>query len=74
MDKIQKGLGNEIDENDIKKLQKEKLIEVRRPNYILSMKVPEILDQKADYINKKSSSLEEISEKNLKKFLNDYNI
>ena len=24
MDKIQKGLGNEIDENDVKKLQKEK--------------------------------------------------
>ena len=74
MDKIQKGLGNEIDENDVKKLQKEKLIEDRRPNYILSMKVAEILDQKADYINKKSSSLEEISEKNLKKFLNDFNI
>ena len=74
MDKIQKGLGNEIDENDVKKLQKEKLIEDRRPNYILSMKVAEILDQKADYINKKSSNPEEISEKNLKKFLNDFNI
>jgi len=35
-------LGNEIDENDVKKLQKEKLIEGRRPNYILSMKVAEI--------------------------------
>ena len=53
MDKIQKGLGEEVDEGEAKKLQKEKLIEGRRPNYILSMKVPEILDQKADYINKK---------------------
>jgi hypothetical protein len=67
-------LGNEIDENDVKKLQKEKLIEGRRPNYILSMKVAEMLDKKAEYINKKGSSLEETSEKNLKKFLNDFNI
>ena len=67
-------MGNEIDENDVKKLKKEKLIEGRRSNYILSMKVAEILDQKADYINKKGSNPEEISEKNLKKFLNDFNI
>ena len=67
-------MGNEIDENDVKKLQKEKLIEGRRPNYILSMKVAEMLDKKAEYINKKGSSLEETSEKNLKKFLNDFNI
>jgi len=74
LDKIQKGLGEEVDEGEAKKLQKEKLIEGRRPNYILSMKVPEILDQKAEYINKKGSNPEEISEKNLKKFLNDFNI
>ena len=67
-------MGNEIDENDVKKLKKEKLIEGRRSNYILSMKVAEMLDKKTDYINKKSSSPEEISEKNLKKFLNDFNI
>ena len=74
MDKIQKGLGNEIDENDVKKLQKEKLIEGRKPNYILSNKVAEILDKKADYINKKGSSPEEIAQKILKKFWNDFNI
>ena len=66
LDKIQKGLGNEIDENDVKKLQKEKLIEGRKPNYILSMKVAEMLDKKADYINKKGASNAEIETKILK--------
>jgi ATP-dependent DNA helicase RecG len=67
-------LGNEIDENDVKKLQKENLIEGRKPNYILSMKVAEILDQKADYINKKGLNPEEIAQKILKKFCDDFNI
>ena len=67
-------MGNEIDENDVKKLQKEKLIEGRKPNYILSIKVAEMLDKKADYINKKGSSPEEIAKKILKKFWNDFNI
>ena len=53
---------------------KKKLIDVRKPNYILSMKVAEILDKKADYINKKGSSPEEIAQKILKKFWNDFNI
>ncbi len=66
LDKIQKGLGEEVDEGEAKKLKKEKLIEGRRPHYILSNKVAEILDQKGDYINKKGSSNEEIAQKILK--------
>ena len=66
MDKIQKGLGEEVDEGEAKKLKKEKLIEGRRPHYILSNKVAEILDQKGDYINKKGSSNDEIAQKILK--------
>ena len=68
MDKIQKNRGAEVDEDEARKLAKEKLIEGRRPNYILSNKVAEILDKKADYINKKGSSPEEIAKKILKKF------
>jgi ATP-dependent DNA helicase RecG len=74
LDKIQKNRGAEVDEDEARKLAKEKLIEGRKPNYILSMKVAEILDQKADYINKKGSSPEEIAQKILKKFWNDFNI
>lgn len=66
LDKIQKNRGGEVDEDEARKLSKEKLIEGRRPNYILSMKVAEILDKKADYINKKGSSPEEIAQKILK--------
>ena len=66
LDKIQKGRGAEVDEDEARKLAKEKLIEGRRPNYILSMKVAEMLDKKADYINKKGSSPEEIAQKILK--------
>jgi ATP-dependent DNA helicase RecG len=66
LDKIQKGRGEEVDINDAKKLKKEKLIEGKRPQYFLSKKVAEILDQKADYINKKGSSNDEIAQKILK--------
>jgi ATP-dependent DNA helicase RecG len=66
LDKIQKGRGEEVDINDAKKLKKEKLIEGQRPQYFLSKKVAEILDQKADYINKKGSSNDEIAQKILK--------
>ena len=66
LDKIQKMRGAEVDEDEARKLAKEKLIEGRRPNYILSAKVSEILGQKADYINKKGSSPEEIAQKILK--------
>jgi len=66
LDKIQKNRGGEVDEDEARKLAKEKLIEGRRPNYILSMKVAEMLDKKADYINKKGSSPEEIAQKILK--------
>ena len=44
LDKIQKNRGGEVDEDEARKLSKEKLIEGRRPNYILSMKVAEILE------------------------------
>ena len=66
LDKIQKNRGAEVDEDEARKLAKEKLIEGRRPNYILSAKVSEILDQKADYINKKGASNAEIETKILK--------
>jgi len=46
-------LSNEIDENDVKKLQKEKLIEGRKPNYILSAKVSEILGREVEHTEKK---------------------
>ena len=73
MDKIQKGLGNEIDENDVKKLQKEKLIEGRKPNYILSMKVAEILGEEVEYTRRKGFSDDEVIDiiiKHLKNFPN----
>ena len=73
LDKIQKGLGNEIDENDVKKLQKEKLIEGRKPNYILSMKVAEILGEEVEYTRRKGFSDDEVIDiiiKHLKNFPN----
>ena len=66
LDKIQKGFGDEVEEDQAKKLKKEKLIEGRRPQYFLSKKVAEILGQKADYINKKGSSNDEIAKRILK--------
>lgn len=62
-------MGNEIDENDVKKLQKEKLIEGRRPHYILLNKVAEMLDQKADYINKKELESRRNCPKNIEEIL-----
>ena len=53
MDKIQKNRGAEVDEDEARKLAKEKLIEGRRPNYILSAKVSEILGREVEYTEKK---------------------
>ena len=66
-------MGNEIDENDVKKLQKEKLIEGRKPNYILSMKVAEILGEEVEYTRRKGFSDDEVIDiiiKHLKNFPN----
>ncbi len=61
LDKIQKNRGNEVDENDARKLHKEKLIEGRRPNYILSIKVAEMLGREAEHTEKKGFCDDEIS-------------
>jgi len=61
LDKIQKGLGKEVDINDAKKLKKEKLIEGKRPRYILSSKVAEIIGKQADYTENKGFTDDEIS-------------
>ena len=53
LDKIQKNRGAEVDEDEARKLAKEKLIEGRRPNYILSAKVSEILGREVEHTEKK---------------------
>ncbi|MBM3591002.1 MAG: hypothetical protein FJX30_06525 [Alphaproteobacteria bacterium] len=73
LDKIQKGRGVEVDEVEARKLAKEKLIEGRRPNYILSMKVAEILGREVEHTEKKGFLDDEISNfiiKHLKNFPN----
>jgi ATP-dependent DNA helicase RecG len=61
LDKIQKGFGEEVDINDANKLKEEKLIEGRRPQYILSSKVAELLGKEAEYTKKKGFSDDKIS-------------
>ncbi len=76
LDKIQKNRGAEVDEDEARKLAKEKLIEGRRPNYILSAKVSEILGKEVEHTEKKGFSDEEISNfivKHLKNFPNGQN-
>lgn len=76
LDKIQKMQGAEVDEDEARKLAKEKLIEGRRPNYILSAKVSEILGKEVEHTEKKGFSDEEISNfivKHLKNFPNGQN-
>jgi ATP-dependent DNA helicase RecG len=73
LDKIQKNRGAEVDEDEARKLAKEKLIEGRRPNYILSAKVSEILGREVEHTEKKGFSDDEISNfiiKHLKNFPN----
>jgi ATP-dependent DNA helicase RecG len=66
LDKIQKGFGEEVGINDANKLKEEKLIEGRRPQYLLSKKVAEILGKEAEYSEKKGSSNDEIAQTILK--------
>ena len=76
MDKIQKERGAEVDEDEARKLAKEKLIEGRRPNYILSTKVAEMLGREVEHTEKKGFSDDEISNfiiKHLKNFPNGQN-
>ena len=76
LDKIQKGRGIEVDEDEARKLAKEKLIEGRRPNYILSAKVSEILGREVEHTEKKGFTDDEISNfiiKHLKNFPNGQN-
>ena len=76
LDKIQKERGAEVDEDEARKLAKEKLIEGRRPNYILSAKVSEILGREVEHTEKKGFSDDEISNfiiKHLKNFPNGQN-
>ena len=61
LDKIQKNKINEIDKKDLKKLRDQKLIEKIQKNYILSIKVAEILGKEADYTKKKGFSDDKIS-------------
>jgi ATP-dependent DNA helicase RecG len=53
LDKIQKGLGKEVDINDAKKLKEENLIKGHRPQYLLFEKVAEILGKETEYTEKK---------------------
>ena len=76
LDKIQKNRGAEVDEDEARKLAKEKLIEGRRPNYILSTKVAEMLGREVEHTEKKGFSDDEISNfiiKHLKNFPNGQN-
>lgn len=50
LDKIQKGKGVEITDDAAKLLKKKGLIEGRKPNYYISVKLAEKTDQKAVYI------------------------
>ncbi len=76
LDKIQKERGAEVDEDEARKLAKEKLIEGRRPNYILSTKVAEMLGREVEHTEKKGFTDDEISNfiiKHLKNFPNGQN-
>jgi ATP-dependent DNA helicase RecG len=66
LDKIQKNKIDEIDKKDLKKLRDQRLIEKIGKNYILSIKVAEILGKEAEYSEKKGSSNDEIAQKILK--------
>jgi ATP-dependent DNA helicase RecG len=66
LDKIQKNKIDEIDKKDLKKLRDQRLIEKIGKNYILSIKVAEILGKEAEYSEKKGSSNNEIAQKILK--------
>ena len=50
LDKIQKGKGQEISDEAAKLLKKKCLIEGRKPNYYISVKLAEKTNQKAEYI------------------------
>jgi ATP-dependent DNA helicase RecG len=61
LDKIQKGLGKEVNQKEAQKLKKEELIDGTRPRYILSSKVAEILGKVAEYTKKKGFSDDKIN-------------
>jgi len=56
LDKVQKGRGAALTEEAVKKLRKKKLIEGRKPNYFVSAKIVEMMNQKAVYTRNKGFS------------------
>lgn len=58
LDKIQKGKSQEISDDAAKLLKKKGLIEGRKPNYYISVKIAEITNQKAIYTKNKGLNKE----------------